>query len=230
MLYVSLPKLVSLFVVVALGIMFGCLTGNTVVKQKCGSVDPELLSQTLTCYIDYAIATGDISVCNEFEDTVCGHYCFSPKIYCYKKVWEGRKNYTMCDVIDPSICDSRYGGSLCSKNTIRDQCYSLVGKGMNDSKICNMVGDQGFRDECYYSVAEAENFSVCDKIGKTMCVTSYGAEEGLYRDFCFYRAKKTLGVSVCEKIGEKKDRDNCYSNMSLEKVYGTIVLDGCQPG
>lgn len=113
---------------------------------ECAELD--LLSQ-VGCYADLAEESGELGPCESTTHEGVLHQC-------YAVVAERRD--------DPRICQ-QIPSTTTEHLSLRDLCLSDIAKNRLDPELCGAVETVGFRDGCYFTVAEGvPDSKLCSEI------------------------------------------------------------------
>ncbi len=121
------------------------------------------------CYSTAAAARKEPSLCDEISD-------LGDLDACYSKVALSSGNISLCDKVSSDVRNDCYKDFACEymkpelcayivRNKSADYCYSCIAGRLNDTRICDRIGDVFQRETCYIDVAEKTgNASICDAI------------------------------------------------------------------
>jgi hypothetical protein len=240
-------------------LFFGCLSpvkqsapdaNLLAVQAKCGAINATNINETYPaatdkcfwghslvdcardfCYIDYALATGDPSVCEAVVPAVTYAGATGAnsigKGNCYGGVIMKSNDTTICERI--SDTDGRndcsfelaliYNYTFCDKISNlskKDYCYdATMSKGV-DLDICERISDPRIKDDCYAGYNEiatyTNNSDMCDKI------SNLSRKDGCYKSV----ANGNINPGICDKIGNPGVKDDCYYRVAIKSGNSSI--------
>lgn len=112
----------------------------------CADMD---LLERVGCFADLAVREGDLGGCD-----AAAHE--GVKYQCYAVVAERQDDPLVCRKIPLATAEHL---------SLRDLCLSDIAKNRRDPEICSEVETVGFRDGCYFAVAEeTSDLTLCTRI------------------------------------------------------------------
>lgn len=103
----------------------------------------------------------------------------------------------------------------------KEECYLLMAGKFNDTKICDKVKTEYYRQGCYAGIASTnpKNIDICATLNTTDAV-----------DSCYQRANEGLAdTKICDKITNEDRRNRCYSDAGIGNGNLTICIKLSNP-
>lgn len=190
--------------IIALLILSACNTNGAAVK--CQTVEKADQTQ---CYIDVAIETKDISVCNSAEGR--------------SENWCRFEASKALDLLEG--CES-LNGDVYWENI----CYKYFGENHADPELCNKVENKQSNQECLVNIAvDTGNPNVCKEIEVSI------QEDNTQKEKCYYDSSiASLNPLNCDRLENPINRDTCVSKIARAKddpeLCNAIKLDEIEKG
>lgn len=146
--------------------------GDILTKQRDTNQQPvalrncaviENIIDQITCYVDIAKKTDDLTQCDEADKDAI-------KYQCYAIFAEHKKDASLCNQIPVTIQDGQQLRDVCKLDVVKekmniasdvticetivthfldDECYEVVVKGTGDQSLCERILENSIKDRCY---------------------------------------------------------------------------------
>jgi len=128
-----------------------------------------------------AVATGDLSKCDDIGDSEYSANDGNIKGNCYLEISEDKNDISICDKIDWD-------------NSYQESCYWQFAREEKDTSLCDKL-EEPRRSNCYSGIEvleaiEKDDYSICEK-----------EETEIPKNVCYYRfAEEKKDISLCSRI------------------------------
>ncbi|MBN1968881.1 MAG: hypothetical protein JW870_05905 [Candidatus Delongbacteria bacterium] len=183
------------------------------------------------CYQQVAMSIGDLSTCDKLLSQLHIEVC-------YKGVAITNSDESVCEKIsDETTEDNCYLGvsrsstelELCekmnSKAAFYAECKKNIAVNNNDESICENIGWEKFKDECFLELGVCSKITDPDLSQKCLSkeVDLSDCESADSFDKCvFTKATNVLNSNVCSRIANTALKYECYRDIAVDTQDSSI--------